>query len=341
MNPITIVGGGLAGLSLGVALRARNIPVTVHEAGSYPRHRVCGEFIAGVRRHTLERLGIADCLEGAVAMRSTDWYCRGKPVGRFALPRNALGISRYQLDERLSRQFVGLGGDLRTQDRVDLAGNAPGRVLASGRHAHADSPWIGLKVHALGFTTSADLEIHVGDEAYVGASPVGQGRTNLCGLFRRRPAIRAPRSELFFAYLDACGLGPLRERIEATSVDPESHCGMAAVDFQERRQQADTLHLGDRYTVIPPFTGNGMSMAFESAEAAAGPLGRWAREGTAESWKDTVAETNGRVRRRFRTRLTVARTLHPWLLQPPLQRLLAFLAERRLLPFTTLFHLLH
>jgi 2-polyprenyl-6-methoxyphenol hydroxylase-like FAD-dependent oxidoreductase len=43
---VTIVGGGLAGLMLGIGLRQRGVPVTVWEAGRYPRHRACGEFIS-------------------------------------------------------------------------------------------------------------------------------------------------------------------------------------------------------------------------------------------------------------------------------------------------------
>ena len=52
-RPLTIVGGGLAGLTLGIALRQRGVPVTIWEAGHYPRHRVCGEFICGRGRETL------------------------------------------------------------------------------------------------------------------------------------------------------------------------------------------------------------------------------------------------------------------------------------------------
>ena len=55
---ITIVGGGLAGLTLGIGLLQRGVPVTVWEAGRYPRHRVCGEFISGRGSASLARLGL-------------------------------------------------------------------------------------------------------------------------------------------------------------------------------------------------------------------------------------------------------------------------------------------
>src|SRR5947208_2116234 len=47
MKHVSIVGGGLAGLTLGIGLRRQGIPVTIWERGQYPRHRVCGEFSGG------------------------------------------------------------------------------------------------------------------------------------------------------------------------------------------------------------------------------------------------------------------------------------------------------
>jgi len=67
-KPITIAGGGLAGLTLGIGLRQRGVPVTLQEGGRYPRHRVCGEFISGRGQETLARFGLRDLLERAGAM---------------------------------------------------------------------------------------------------------------------------------------------------------------------------------------------------------------------------------------------------------------------------------
>src|SRR6266567_1458074 len=70
MKPITIVGGGLAGLTLGIGLRQRGIPVVLWEAGAYPRHRVCGEFICGRGLDSLTRLGLRDSLLQAGAVEA-------------------------------------------------------------------------------------------------------------------------------------------------------------------------------------------------------------------------------------------------------------------------------
>ena len=53
---IEIIGGGLAGLSLGLALSREKIAVRVVEAGRYPRHSVSGEFITGLEDDTIAQL---------------------------------------------------------------------------------------------------------------------------------------------------------------------------------------------------------------------------------------------------------------------------------------------
>ena len=48
VQSVRIVGGGLAGLSLGIGLRRAGVSTEIFEAGDYPRHRVCGEFVTGL-----------------------------------------------------------------------------------------------------------------------------------------------------------------------------------------------------------------------------------------------------------------------------------------------------
>src|SRR5688572_11348698 len=99
MKTITIIGGGLAGLTLGIGLRQRDVPVQVIEAGHYPRHRVCGEFISGNGLETLERLGLRKKLveAGAIPAQSAAFFSERKQTLFQPLPKPALCLSRYTL----------------------------------------------------------------------------------------------------------------------------------------------------------------------------------------------------------------------------------------------------
>ena len=70
-KPILIVGGGLAGLTLGIALRREGVEVTLLEAGHYPRHRVCGEFLSGRGPSILKELGLEKKLAEASSREAT------------------------------------------------------------------------------------------------------------------------------------------------------------------------------------------------------------------------------------------------------------------------------
>jgi hypothetical protein len=217
-QPIEIVGGGLAGLAAGLALRKAGVPVTVYEAGDYPRHRVCGEFISGLDAATVESLGVAELLADARPHRTVTYFLRGRPLPPYALPAPAWGISRHTLDARLARAFVAAGGDLRTRTRVTGDETPPGRIFAAGRPRKGPF-WVGLKVHAAGVELASDFEVHLGERAYVGLSRVETGEVNVCGIFAQRPL--APRGlGLLPAYLEACGLAALAKRLRACRMDP-------------------------------------------------------------------------------------------------------------------------
>ena len=55
---IVVLGGGPAGLAAATALVRAGRAVTVHEAGAYPRHRVCGEFLSPDAAPGLASIGL-------------------------------------------------------------------------------------------------------------------------------------------------------------------------------------------------------------------------------------------------------------------------------------------
>lgn len=340
MKPVTIIGGGLSGLSLGIRLRKEQIPTRILDAGKYPRHRVCGEFICGIRPETLDYLGIEDALKDAHRHRTIQFVRKGQVVLKKSIPRPALGLSRHALDFRLANRFRDLGGELLEKEKrePDKAADIEGQVWAAGRHVE-NSPWIGLKMHFSELETQADLELHLGDRGYTGMSAIEDGRFNVCGLFRKRPGIRARKNELLFAYLEAAGLHTLVQRLQKAHAHEESALGISSVLFDKTFQHPQRCHLGDHFTVIPPFTGNGMSLALESAALASDPIQQWSQG--ARTWMETVPEIQRKIQKHTRTRVLTARLLHPWIYHPARQSILALLARSGVLPFRPLFKLTH
>lgn len=337
-RPIRIIGGGLAGLFLGLGLRRAGVPTTVEESGAYPRHRVCGEFMAGAGGESLARAGLRFDAARFPRHRETRWFVGGRPILRARLPREALGVSRHTLDQTLAHAFRAAGGTLIENHRANLdAAARPGTVLATGRRAHP-SAWIGLKAHFTGLP-ARDLAVHLGRRAYVGVSPVENERVNVCGLFRKRPDIKARREEALFAHLHAAGLTHLAADLRKATIVRESFSGVAAFSFAPDDGKGDALSLGDRWGVIPPFTGDGMSLALESAEAALPFLLAYA-DGSAP-WRETLRGVRGEHARRFAHRFRWARTLHPFLLHPAGRFALRLALRGKLLPFRFLYQRTH
>lgn len=342
-RPVEIVGGGLSGLSLGLALRRAGVPVLLHEAGAYPRHRVCGEFIAGLDPHTRRTLRLDPFLGDARNHQEVAWFRNGAPFHRHTLPAPALALSRHTLDERLASAFVAAGGELRTHSRVLPDTAPPGRVHAQGRRAASDSNWLGLKVHARGLALSAPLELHLGDRAYVGLCAVDHDTVNVCGLFRRRHGLELDRHTALPAYLRASGLAGLADRLGSVELDPDSHCAVSALAFgpapDPDAPSGEKLTLGDAHAFVPPFTGNGMAMAFQSAALALDPLLKWARHEC--NWATAVAAVREKLRSRFRVRLAGSALLHRALLQPAAQAAFHATARAGLVPFASLYQVTH
>jgi 2-polyprenyl-6-methoxyphenol hydroxylase-like FAD-dependent oxidoreductase len=335
---ITITGGGLTGLSLAIALRKHSVAVALHEAGSYPRHRVCGEFISGVTRETLETLGIAETLADAQHHRSVTWFSGDTLLRESTLPTPALAISRHLLDDRLQKSATALGINLHTGSRRKMNPGQPGEVWTAGRKP-AKGEWIGLKAHVRGISVTAHLEMHSGPRGYLGITPVEHGWHNVCGLFRIEKSITARHADLLPAYLAENGNTELAQRIAAAVWREGSFTAVAGFSLGLQAPTPGILSLGDSHAIIPPFTGNGMTMAFQSAALSLDPLLAWSRG--ERTWPELVHHVQGLLTHRFRLRLASSALLHPALLHPRGQASLSAAARTRLLPVRTLYHALH
>jgi len=305
LKPIHIAGGGLAGLTLGIGLRLRGIPVTVWEAGHYPRHRVCGEFVSGRGQLVLERLGLLlDLYRAGASHASTVVFFLGRsrsPLLPVTPP--ALCFSRFKLDSFLATRFRDLGGELHERQRWTTDRFGEGVVRATGRKVQPIENgwrWFGLKAHARDLPLIADLELHSFAQGYVGLCRLQNGIVNVCGLFRR-PALglhngdsatpfslapgsalpassKSPAERLWAEVLRASAGVSLHEQLRNASFDPASFRSVAGLPLSPQRagERAECC-LGDALTMIAPVTGNGMSMAFEAAELAIDPIAAYSQ----------------------------------------------------------------
>jgi menaquinone-9 beta-reductase len=322
MKPVTIIGGGLAGLTLGIALRREGVPVTIWEAGHYPRHRVCGEFISGRGQDVLMRLGLMEKLLAAEAREATSaqFWLGDTPLPKQYLPRNALCLSRHVLDELLATEFKKQGGDLRENARWQGESSDAGLIMANGRRRQATEKgwrWLGLKMHTHNFDMAADLEMHCFTTGYIGICRLSRGVSNVCGLFR----LPEERSTLVGRPLDML-MGPpgsaLRERMKNASFDEESFCSVAGISLRRRhRDLGPDCRIGDAFTLIPPVTGNGMSIAFESAQIAVAPVTAYSRGEL--DWETARETIHAGCESAFGSRLAWAGALQ-WAIFSPLGR---------------------
>jgi flavin-dependent dehydrogenase len=342
LREITIVGGGVAGLSLGIFLRRQGIPCTVLEAGKYPRHKVCGEFFSPRDPLFLKQSGMESFFHNAEFARSVAWFWPDGVRSNFSLPHPARTLSRYDLDAALADAFLKLGGVLRTGERADIrqASFGQGWVIATGRErAVGLARWVGIKAHYTGLKPVADLEMHSGPSGYVGVCRVSGGVVNVSGLFRAELVAQArdtPRTVLLPALLAAAGLYDFSRRLrETATLVPGSFCSVSHLDFSFRPKRWNGLRVGDAFTVIPPLTGNGMSLAMESAWIVYNRLRSYA-EG-AMDWETTVHTSRTALEKHFRARLFKARMCQFLLLSPSASRSASLLARTGFFPWAKLY----
>jgi flavin-dependent dehydrogenase len=139
-----IVGGGPAGACAAVELASAGARVLVAERETFPREKLCGEFISPECLGHFARLGVLERMkEGGARVGETVFYA---PSGRgVSVPSawfgggDALGLSRAEMDARLMARAREAGAAV--LEGASLAG-----VLTEGARV------VGVRLHAEGVT---------------------------------------------------------------------------------------------------------------------------------------------------------------------------------------------
>ena len=350
MFDAAIIGGGLAGCQAAITLIARNHRVLLLEAGSYPRPKVCGEFLSPECVALFTESGFLPTLQ-ALKPVTIETLRITSPDGsewcsRFPAP--ALGISRFALDQALAAYAAKLGVQVHDGTRVtQIEGNlragfcitaqtsqglqtfqAATVIAAHGRRSNLDrilnrddmkshQVYMGLKQHFVGPTFPGHIDLHVFRGGYCGMSQVEDGTTNVCLLVRQDVFQEAGnRIAPFIDWMGTQNQHLGHWLAQATPVYPE-WLSIAQVSLITKTPvEQDILIAGDAGGMIAPLAGDGMAMALHSGTLAAMSLDRYLTHA-----QDTQAMTHDYARiwrKTFESRLRLGRMLQSVMLRPTL-----------------------
>jgi menaquinone-9 beta-reductase len=284
----TILGGGLAGLCAAIRLAELGVEPLLIEAGTYPSHKVCGEFLSPASLPLLKSWNIIPVPLYQAHLRTP------QKTLSFNFPSPAGSLSHLQLDPALAIYAQKLGVKLLTATKV--ANLIPalnsftlhqlqldsGQVIqtthlliATGRLPgfHSPSPtlcYTGIKAHFKEIPIQNTLEMFAFPGAYLGLSPVENDCFNVACLARSELVQQAGSSDAFIHTLrqkhpllnlylsQGKNLFPSWMQVSI----PEF--GIKSLPLWPR-----TYFIGDAAGTIPPASGNGLSMALTSGYLAA------------------------------------------------------------------------
>jgi len=290
---IIIIGGGLAGLTAAVHLLQANYAVMLIEKNSYPKHKVCGEYVSNEVLPYLNHLGVYPISKGAKKINRFQFSGLSGNALEIALPLGGFGISRYALDLALYERALSLGlvfeqatvinvtfgreeFEVTTKDKSFRAPYALGAfgkrsgldITLSRKFISTKSPWMGVKAHYAGQFPEDLVALHNFSGGYCGLSKVETDAINVCYLadvksFKKYKDLDTYRVEVleknsylkdFFAQAETIFEKPLT---------------ISQISFQDKPVvENHLLMIGDSAGLIHPLCGNGMAMAIHSAKIA-------------------------------------------------------------------------
>lgn len=289
-----VVGAGPAGTATAIGLARRGHAVLLVEKSSFPRWKVCGACLGSAGVAALGRLGLGDlplALGGRV-LGETELVWAGR---RAWIPMAGMVvISRNSLDSGLAIEADRAGAVVRTGVRADIRSDGSVRLLAADGEVPVETRcvvlaggiksaavdrgavlsekgWIGLGATSDGCPGQEHLSMVVGRNGYVGRVMTEDGRANWA----------AAVNPLFMRSCESPGHAMSVICEEAGSELRPPPDGWAGTPRLTRRSKARTgrvYRVGDASGYVEPITGEGMSWALLSAEAAVPVLDRSIRE---------------------------------------------------------------
>jgi menaquinone-9 beta-reductase len=348
MVDAVVVGGGPAGSTCALLLARAGLTVTLVERATFPRRKVCGEYLNSGAVAALDRVGVLKEVRAqAFALHGVRLVPPRAPAVELPFSSGALSCARETLDAILLRAAVYAGVTvvhgrvedvLRDRGRIDgvlvrnddgtayevrarwtVGADGCGSIVArrAGLVRHSwQRPRFAVGGHYTGFgDLGAFVEMYVGAGAYFALNPLGHDMTNVM--------VVVPKAALkrWSGFVDEGVAGKAAELgrghrsfAAAHRVGPRAAYGPLAHSVRAPIARGAVL-IGDAAGFLNPFTGQGVFLALTSAENAARTIIASAANRSHETAAFAAYADNRRADFAARKRLSAA---VGWLIDVPL-----------------------
>jgi len=291
---VIIIGGGLAGLTSAIHLSKNNIDVLLIEKNSYPKHKVCGEYISNEVLPYLKYLGFSPFDFGAKPISKFELTTHNNKKIEAELPLGGFGMSRHEMDFQLYQlaleQGVSVledvaidvsfeGDEFQVKTKLNQIFTSKITIGAFGKRSNLDvkfqrsfikkkSPYLGVKIHVSGNFPEDKVALHNFKGGYCGVSKVENDHINLCYIanyeaFKTYKDIETFQENVIFKNL------ALKHMFQNSKPEFEKPLTISQISFETKNPiENHMIMCGDSAGMIHPLCGNGMGMAIRSAQLA-------------------------------------------------------------------------
>ncbi len=283
---LIVAGGGPAGAATAITAARHGRRVLLLDKSTFPRHKVCGEFISAESVDLLQALldaAAPTLLGSAPEISHAALHVDAKCVS-VALRSPAVSISRLTLDQALLNAAINAGVVVRENTAVRnitrtsefiVSGNdaeftATAAVNATGRWSELSDQseprgWVGFKAHFHESNPPAGVHLYFFNGGYCGIQLISSGVINVCGMaekglargldsvLQRHPVLHE-RSRAWRQITETIATYPLVFRPETPTTDL-------------------VINVGDAAAFVDPFIGDGISIALQTGVLAGHLLG--------------------------------------------------------------------
>ena len=289
---VIVIGGGLAGLTCAIHLSKFNYNVLLIEKNSYPKHKVCGEYVSNEVLPYLNCLGFNPFEFGAKRISEFELTTHNNKKVTAKLPLGGFGMSRYELDFQLYKLALKNGvvvcqdivNDVQfSSDMFQVETKSNGQfqsilvIGAFGKRSNLDikfqrkfitkkSPYLGVKIHVSGEFPENKVALHNFKGGYCGVSKVENNHINLCYItnyeaFKKYKNIETFQEEVVFKNK------ALKTIFQNTNQEFDRPLTISQISFETKNPvENHMLMSGDTAGMIHPLCGNGMGMAIRSSQ---------------------------------------------------------------------------